>query len=342
MGDKSPKRGKMKPWINVLMIVAGAILFAIAWRGVDAEGFWESLRGGDYRWAGLIVLLSLTGQWARAWRWQLMYAQPRPSIVPLWSALMAGYMANYAIPRIGEVTRCGLMTKHEGRDFATSLGTVALERSIDVLCLLMAIGLAFWLEPNALFRQAGAQVWAKLSGLSPGLWVLAGLVAIGVGVLLWVSRGVWLRWWVFRMAWEAAGRFGSGMMGLLRLRTNEVGLFLMLTAAIWGVYFLATFLWFWVFEGMGHLGAALGLVVMVSGSVARTLPIQGGSIGAYHYMVSKTLASYGVLPELAIALAIVNHGLQSVLQILMGAIGSAWLFYQDRKSTNKKSNDQIG
>ena len=45
---------------------------------------------------------------------------------------MIGYFANLAIPRMGEFTRCGVVSKYEHVPFPKLLGTVVAERVIDM------------------------------------------------------------------------------------------------------------------------------------------------------------------------------------------------------------------
>jgi uncharacterized membrane protein YbhN (UPF0104 family) len=66
-------------------------------------------------------------------------------------------------------------------------------------------------------------------------------------------------------------------------------------------------------------------MVMVLGVVARTLPIQAGSAGAYHYVVSKALIFLGISINVSNALAIIIHGFQTILTILFGLIAYIWL-----------------
>ena len=56
---------------------------------------------------------------------------------------MVGYFANYAVPRLGEVTRCGILARYDKVPFAESLGTVIVERIIDVICFLLFVAIVF-------------------------------------------------------------------------------------------------------------------------------------------------------------------------------------------------------
>ena len=50
---------------------------------------------------------------------------------------MVGYFANMAFPRLGEVTRCGILTRYEKIPFNKSFGTVITERTIDMIMFIL-------------------------------------------------------------------------------------------------------------------------------------------------------------------------------------------------------------
>lgn len=58
--------------------------------------------------------------------------------MPLFSATFIGYMANYFMPaRMGELIRPLIISKKEGVKVTSMLATVALERTVDLLGLII-------------------------------------------------------------------------------------------------------------------------------------------------------------------------------------------------------------
>ena len=49
------------------------------------------------------------------------------------------YLANIVFPRSGEVVRCGLMAETKKTTFEGALGTVVIERTWDLLCMVLAV-----------------------------------------------------------------------------------------------------------------------------------------------------------------------------------------------------------
>lgn len=56
-------------------------------------------------------------------------------------AIFVSYATNLVLPRVGEVSRCGVLAKYDNVSFAKSLGTVVTERLVDTLCILLITGL---------------------------------------------------------------------------------------------------------------------------------------------------------------------------------------------------------
>ena len=49
------------------------------------------------------------------------------------------YLSNFALPRVGEFVRCGVISSTGKASFESVLGTVVLERSWDMLCYILVL-----------------------------------------------------------------------------------------------------------------------------------------------------------------------------------------------------------
>jgi uncharacterized membrane protein YbhN (UPF0104 family) len=112
------------------------------------------------------------------------------------------------------------------------------------------------------------------------------------------------------------------------IQMKDKGMFLLYTLLIWIGFYLMTYLWFFMFDSSSKLTAYDAFLVMVLGVVARTLPIQAGSAGAYHFVVSSALVLMGLNSATGNALAIIIHGFQTVFTIAFGFSAYLWLLYQ--------------
>ncbi len=93
-------------------------------------------------------MFTLLAHWLRGYRWGMLIektgTEARSS--NLYHAVMSGYFANLAIPRLGEFVRCGAVQKTEGISYNKLLGTVIGERVVDILLLLFLLFLAVLLH----------------------------------------------------------------------------------------------------------------------------------------------------------------------------------------------------
>jgi hypothetical protein len=69
-----------------------------------------------------------------------------PSNFNSFAAVMIGYLVNMGIPRLGEVFKCTLLAKYEKVKFDKLIGTIIVERAVDVICLLAVFFLAVILQ----------------------------------------------------------------------------------------------------------------------------------------------------------------------------------------------------
>lgn len=135
----------------VLMAVAFGLL-AFAFRGVSVSAIFTGMAQAKTGWILLSILLSLISFVSRAIRWKLLI-EPlgySPSLKKTTYALMVGYFTNLALPRLGEISRCGSLSKAESIPFSSLIGTVIVERIIDVLSLFICMLLAAILEYDRL------------------------------------------------------------------------------------------------------------------------------------------------------------------------------------------------
>ncbi|MDR0766813.1 MAG: flippase-like domain-containing protein [Odoribacteraceae bacterium] len=305
-----------------LFFLVTVFLFWLVYRDQDPAGILKMLREDvNYSWIVLAIVLGIASHVSRAMRWQLL-VRSMDYRITFWNSFMGvmiGYFANMAIPRMGELTRCGVVHKYERVPFSKLLGTVVVERVIDVLVLLsltlVVIGTQF--GRVRLFMETHEEIQEKVSGILSSGWVWGG----GIVLLLLLALLVWL---TRRGVFSARARsFFSGIKeGLLAVRAvPRVGWFVFHTLFIWLMYFLMLYVCFFSFEFTSCLGPMAGLTVFVLSSYGMVAPVQGG-VGAWHFMVIAALALYlpatGEVESLAKTFALLTHGAMTVLYIFLG------------------------
>jgi hypothetical protein len=61
----------------------------------------------------------------------------KPGFLNTLMAVLVGYLANLAVPRIGEITRCGVIKRYEKLPLDSVFGTVVVERIMDTILLMI-------------------------------------------------------------------------------------------------------------------------------------------------------------------------------------------------------------
>ena len=116
---------------------------------------------------GLSVAAIVAADLIRAARAELLlksiHYKPRFSM--MFYSVMVCYIANLALPRLGEILRCTFLQRYENIPFQKSLGTVILERAVDVVCWLALLIVALLLNNGVVVKGANQENIAYPSGL---------------------------------------------------------------------------------------------------------------------------------------------------------------------------------
>ncbi len=315
-------------------MLAGVLLY-LALQGIDLNKMGNALRQADYRWIVPLGVVTLLSHLVRAWRWQVLLealpsASPeagprRVSLKTAFYALMVGYMVNYALPRMGEVVRTADLAAHEKLSFSGVLGTVVVERILDILVLVLGLIATFFLlldQSEALQEHFLTPMQEQISRI-PVLTVLVLLLGLAVLMALIYALGYRAedaplrRLWIQRIQ-PILASFKDGLATVLRSPHRFILVFS--TLAMWFLYTLMAYIPFLMFDMAGPYSLSLldGLCIMMLGAVGVAIPSPGGA-GSYHYIMRVTLVYlYGVEASLAVTYAVFVHGGQLVLYVVVG------------------------
>lgn len=314
----------LKEILTVLLPVAlGAFILYWVYCDFDFERVWRVLSGGmSWGWMGLSLVFGVLAQVLRGWRWRqvLVPLGVHPSSGRCVDAIFVSYASSLLLPRLGEVSRCGVLARCEGVPFSKSLGTVVTERLLDGVCVLLITGGTFLLQMPVFLRffaETGTKIPSLLHLLtSPWFYVaffsVAAVLVLAYYLLRMLSffervKGVVLGLW-------------EGIVSLRRV--ERVWLFVLYTVGIWVCYFLHFYLTFRCFAFTSSLGLLAGLVMFVGGTFAVIVPTPNGA-GPWHFAVITMMMLYGVSDDDASTFALIVHGIQTLLVVVLGIYG--WL-----------------
>jgi hypothetical protein len=122
----------------LVFLIIGVLLLYLAFKGQDLNKMLSDLKRADFTWVFLSIIASLLAHVMRAYRWNLMIGSlghGTPSMLNTFHAVIMGYLANLAFPRMGELARCSVISKSDNIPVIKLLGTVIAERMVDLLML---------------------------------------------------------------------------------------------------------------------------------------------------------------------------------------------------------------
>ena len=295
-------------------------------RGQDLSRIGHYIATANYWWLSLTLTLSALGYFSRAYRWQMQLTASKYSVPywPVYHAMMVGYLANIVLPRMGEVIRCSVLRRTSGVPVQVALGTVVTERVIDVLVLLGLLGAVLLVDFNTFWSFVNVQVLGgRYEALARNRTPLLIAAVIGGMLLLTVAYALFRNLERLRQNafFNKAILFVKGLLaGVFSvLKLEKKGVFLLHTLFTWTVYYLMDYLAFFCFPETYNLDMRAGLAVLTFGAFGMAAPVAGG-IGPFHVMVQGILLVYGVSKEAGIAYALVVHGAQTLLVVVMGGI----------------------
>ncbi|MBN1650365.1 MAG: flippase-like domain-containing protein [Bacteroidales bacterium] len=316
-------------------------LLFLAFRGLALKELWEELKTANYWWFLGAILLAIVSHIFRALRWNLLINQMgyKTRTSTTFYSVMMGYLANLALPRLGEVTRCGFLAKKEKIPFNALFGTVIAERVFDLVVLLLIIGIVVLVQIQKIGGFINEMLVQPLLGVYSGNVTAIVLVTAGLALLVLVFLFVFRRskpWLKTTLAYQKLESFIDGFVeGLKSIgKLKQRILFLFHTFMIWLLYLLMIILPFKAFPETAHLNFLDGVTVLGIGSLGIVAPVPGG-IGSYHFVVTEVLSQlYEVPVKVAAAYATANHAAQTLMFIVIGIVSYFLLILVKTKARN--------
>lgn len=313
--------------------LAGLLLY-FSLNGVDFSQVGAALRTANYLWLLPLAIVALVSHLLRAWRWTILLdelpeAKHRhgrgTGTYHAFAATMIGYMANYAAPRLGEVVRSGILARKENLNMGGVIGTVVMERVLDVAVLLVALGGAAIMlldhldTMRTLFVDPVTETLDRYPIGILSLFVIVGTAGAVLFFLYWRRRAEYRDAGGGRIR-RTIGAFTDGLRSVFR--TRRVGTIILSTVLMWACYGAMAHIPFVILHMNGPFEISLldSWNIMVIGAIGVALPAPGGT-GSYHYITIQTLVHlYGVTQDAAATYAVLTHAAQLVLYTGLGAL----------------------
>ncbi len=258
---------------------------------------WADFRSVNPFWILMIFLAYAVSNISRAIRWNMLLGAMgyRPKFINALLTIIIGYFANLGLPRMGEIVRAGSMARYERIPLEKVIGTIVVDRIVDVISILALTALAFVLDFNTIWTFADEHVNLNERFGGKGTLLLA-LVAAGVVGLsmVWLFRKRLLQIPIFQKIIQIAKGFAEGIKTIRRL--DRPLIFVLHSINIWLMFFLMSYCCFLAFAPTAGLPMIAALTVFVFGAWGMVIPSPGG-MGTYHFLAQLALGFYGISGE---------------------------------------------
>ena len=317
------KSKAFKVFQYALFIIISILLIKFCINKIDVNSFYKTLKSGNYWIAFWVFLFSILVYISRIIRWQIILNKVDENIgfMNNFSAVASGYLVSFIFPRGGEIVKCAVLKKTNKLSLHKSISSTFFERIVDLLCLVLLMFLLLllemfsenyllfsWINPEKIFKENN-------------FWILPFIGLFGIFIMIYFYNK-------FKHQNNWFVTFLNNLKLMFDLLTNIK--FLLNTLFIWLSYYLMTYLWFFVFDQTANLSLFQSFQIMIVGTIARSLPLPGGAVGAYHLAVAYALNTMNIDKETALGLAFIIHGFQTIFTVFAGIIAIIWLFIFDK------------
>ena len=307
-------------WLKTLLFASiGVSLLYFAFKGVDLKAVGKEMGSAKLEWIGLSMLVGLGAVVSRGMRWKLVLDSMgyRSTSWRTSYAIGIGYLINMVFPRAGEVARATALRRSDKIPVDVLLGTIIVERLIDLIIVSILLGLTLILtypELQKLLASTQGSQPAANEGEIPWIWITLALIMLAT-------------WFLRKRFFESAPgqKVKSFLRGLSKGFTSIVRLdnpwaYLGHTVFIWASYFVMIYVCFFAMPATENIEVDQSLFVMMAASMGIVVPVPGG-VGAYHYLVAKALEVLAVPYPEGLAFATLVHASQTIMLMSTGVIG---------------------
>ncbi len=281
-----------------------------------------------------VFFILIAGHISRAIRWRILM-QPlgyNPSLINTFFAVMVGYLANLAVPRLGEVLKCTILGKYEKVPADKLVGTILVERAIDVLSLLLVFIVAIATQASIIGEYAKKTISTSfLSGDKESMIVnLVFFVAMLV-IIYFTLKYIFKKYseigLVKKINMLIKG-VGAGLSSVKNLKNKKA--FIFHSIFIWSCYAAGTYIGFFVIPQTSDLPVAAAFPVLAFASIGMI--VTPGGIGTYQWFIMEVMMLYGIERSYGYANGLLQWIAQFFIILIVGFVSLIALPYYNRQS----------
>ncbi|MBO6183175.1 MAG: flippase-like domain-containing protein [Chryseobacterium sp.] len=328
MEKKSNKTLKSFLTIVISLAFAGFFLW-LALRGLDFKVIQKSLAKANYWWVLLAACFGIAAYWFRAVRWNLLFEPMGYSISnsnSFWT-ISFGYLMNLTIPRSGEVARATALYGVEKVPVDKSIGTIILERVVDLVCMMAFLGLTLIFKFNTIvsfWKYIEAEFLKKVDNALSYLYIFL-VFSVVLLIVFFIFKNKIKNNIVYRKVIGILLGVSEGLKSIFKLK--QKGKFVLYTIGIWVSYYFAAYLVCFALPETSGFTFDDGFLILVVGTFGMIIPASGG-IGAFNlamkYGFMALFISMGkngeMGGEIGLTYSFISLPLQICIMLVMGLV----------------------
>lgn len=269
----------------------------------------------------------------RAVRWKMLMLPMgyNPSLVNTFFAVMIGYLANLAVPRLGEVLKCTFLAKYEKVPAEKLVGTIVAERAFDLLCLVIVFLVAFAVQFDEIGHYGIIVLKRLFLSKTGSLDIKKFIIIVGITLVsIFAMRILFKRFSetrIIRSARNIIKGIWQGIMSIKDLKQKKS--FILTSLGIWAMYLLGTWIGFNGTAGTAGLSLEIAVSALAFGSIGMIMT--PGGIGTYAVFLAKVLEKNGIPFYIGFANGTLQWFAQFLIVIFMGFISLGLLPWYNKK-----------
>ena len=305
-----------------IFFAIGILLIYLVFKDADLEKMYNDLKSADYKWMILSFVMGYAAYVSRGYRW-LQLLEPmgyKPKAINAVNSVAITYFTNLALPRAGEVARATSLNQSEDIPVDKLLGTIVIERIIDMIFLLSLMFLTVIIRYEDLinfFETAISQKGGSEAGGGSSFIIYFGGTILALMVVAFLLRNRIKQTTIYDKIRAFLSGIKEGINTVKHMKNK--GVFIAHSFFIWIMYYLMVYVVFFALPETSNLTISDGIFIMAVGSLGMVAPVPGG-MGAYHGAVMLGLFLLGIPKEIGLSFAVIVHTTQTLVAIISGPI----------------------
>lgn len=303
---------------------------------------WEecktALKSARYGLLAPVFLILVASHISRAIRWKILMKPMgyNPGLVNTFFAVMVGYLANLAVPRLGEVLKCTILSKYEKVPADKLVGTILVERVIDVISLFIVFIIAIATQAQIIGEYAKKTIRTNfLSGDKQAMVTKGVVVVTAIVIIYFILKFIFRKYSKVGFVKKVHVLFkgvGAGLSSIKKLQNKWA--FIFHTIFIWGCYAGGTYIGFFAIQETSGLPIAAAFPVLAFASIGMI--ITPGGIGSFPWFIMEVMVLYGIDKGHGYANGLLQWVAQFFIILLIGFVSLISLPYYNRNSSGQR------